>query len=229
MADLEECFFQIGIPEEQRDLFRILWFKDDKIGGEVEEWNFAVHVWGIGLSPFIATHCIHRVAEENVTNASQHIVDVIHENMNVDDILKSEDTEEQMNKFVDEIQPLFAATGFILTKFSSNSCAMLSKLPLEDITCSSHLTHAESDLLLTLGAMGLPLDQEKDTFSINHRDLVITFLKRGVLKLINTYYDPLGFSSVTILIGRCLYHKLCTHTTLRWDTILPLQIRKKMV
>ena len=30
-ADLPECFFQVGIPEEQQDFFRLLWFQNDDI------------------------------------------------------------------------------------------------------------------------------------------------------------------------------------------------------
>ena len=146
------------MPEGQRDLFRILWFKDNKIGGEVEEWYFAVNVWGVGSSPFIATHSIHRVTEENLTNANQPMVAAIQENTYVDDVLKSNDTEEQMNTFVDEIRPLLAATGLALTKFSSNSCPVLSRLPVEDVNHSRYLICAEFDLLPTLSSMGLPLD-----------------------------------------------------------------------
>ena len=32
MADLTKCFFQIGVPAEQRDLFRILWFDKTMLG-----------------------------------------------------------------------------------------------------------------------------------------------------------------------------------------------------
>ena len=28
MADLSKCFFQLAMPEKQRDLFRIIWFKN---------------------------------------------------------------------------------------------------------------------------------------------------------------------------------------------------------
>ena len=35
IADLKECFFQIGIPPEQRDYFRILWYADDNIDSEI--------------------------------------------------------------------------------------------------------------------------------------------------------------------------------------------------
>ena len=31
MTDLTKCFFQIGLHEEQRNLFRILWFENDDV------------------------------------------------------------------------------------------------------------------------------------------------------------------------------------------------------
>ena len=31
IADLKECFFQISIPPEQRDIFHILWYADDDL------------------------------------------------------------------------------------------------------------------------------------------------------------------------------------------------------
>ena len=44
IADLKECFFQIGIPPEQRDYFCILWYVDDNIDSEIEILRFAMHV-----------------------------------------------------------------------------------------------------------------------------------------------------------------------------------------
>ena len=45
MADLSKCFFQISIPEDQRDLFRLVWFKDNDIKlGETEIFRFSRHV-----------------------------------------------------------------------------------------------------------------------------------------------------------------------------------------
>ena len=70
IADLKECFFQIGIPPEQRDYFRILWYKDDNIQNEIEILRFAVHVWGMASSPYVSTRSIHEVAKQNRTNAS---------------------------------------------------------------------------------------------------------------------------------------------------------------
>ena len=41
MADVTMCFFQIALPESQRDLFRILWFENDNIDtGKIVPYRF---------------------------------------------------------------------------------------------------------------------------------------------------------------------------------------------
>ena len=52
MADWTKCFFQISVPAEQRDLFRILWFdKNDIREGNVVTYRFTRHPWGVKSSP----------------------------------------------------------------------------------------------------------------------------------------------------------------------------------
>ena len=44
MSDVTKCFFQIQLPKEQRDLFRLLWFEDDDIEkGKLIPFRFCVH------------------------------------------------------------------------------------------------------------------------------------------------------------------------------------------
>ena len=55
MADITKCLFQIKLPEEQRDLCRILWFEDNDVHrGKLTQFRFCVHPWGIKSSPYIA-------------------------------------------------------------------------------------------------------------------------------------------------------------------------------
>jgi len=64
MADISKCFFQMLLPEEQQDLFQILWFKDDDIQkGEHKMYKFSRHVWAIISSPYIACAAIRKTAE----------------------------------------------------------------------------------------------------------------------------------------------------------------------
>ena len=97
ITNLKECFFQIGILPEQRDLFHIFWFVDDDIEKAIETWHFTVHVWEVASSLMIATRCIHQVAKENRKHTSPLTISSLTCNMYVDALLKSLDTIEDMH------------------------------------------------------------------------------------------------------------------------------------
>ena len=146
-ADLSECFFQIAIPPNQQDVFRIIWFENDNIDGNCEVWKFRVHVWGVNSSPFIATFCIKKVAGQNCTNASKITTDAIQKNMYVHDLLKSVDNFEEACIIISEIVSLFCESGFKLTKWTSNSREVMSLLLEEDLSPSIQMLDYSSDAM----------------------------------------------------------------------------------
>ena len=49
-ADLSKCFFQVSMPEHQRNMFRLIWFKNNDLEkGNLQVFRFTRHVWGIML------------------------------------------------------------------------------------------------------------------------------------------------------------------------------------
>ena len=93
MADLTKCFFQIGLPEDQCDLFRILWFNNNDIGqGKVVKFWFTRHPWGVKSSPFIASFAIQKTLEDNAIVASDQTRDTIRKNIYMDDLIFSVDS-----------------------------------------------------------------------------------------------------------------------------------------
>ena len=77
-TELQECFFQAGIPENQRDFVRLLWFEDDDIkDGKIEIWHFKVHMWAVILSLFTVTRAICQVTADNRTKASQMTISTV--------------------------------------------------------------------------------------------------------------------------------------------------------
>ena len=74
IADLTKWFFQIGLPQDQKDLFSILWFDNHCIVEEkVKALWFTHHPWGIKSSLFIASYTIQKTLEDNVTGSSDLI------------------------------------------------------------------------------------------------------------------------------------------------------------
>ena len=95
-------------------------------------WRFKVHVWGVVLSPFMATHAIHQVAKGNRRNVSKMTTTAVWQNMYIDDLLKSLDSTREACKIYHEMKELFADSGFTLTKWSANSQDILDEVPEED-------------------------------------------------------------------------------------------------
>ena len=55
ITDVTKCFFQIKLPEVQKNLFRLLWFENNDIEqGNIVPFRFCVHPWGIKSSRFTA-------------------------------------------------------------------------------------------------------------------------------------------------------------------------------
>ena len=55
VTDLSRCIFLVKIPTDPRDLFRLVWFKDNDLDNtDTQIYRFTHHVWGVNSSPFIA-------------------------------------------------------------------------------------------------------------------------------------------------------------------------------
>ena len=90
VADLSKCFFQVVVPEAQRDLLRIIWFRNSDLeGGEPQVFRFSRLVWGINSSPYVALLAIKTLISENPTQASIKTLNAINDNRYMDDILFS--------------------------------------------------------------------------------------------------------------------------------------------
>ena len=149
MADVSKCFLQILLPKEQQDLFRILWFKENNFhNGEIEEFKFTRHVWGIISSPYIACRAIRKVTEENPTRASDITLKKIRHFMYMDDLLVSTDSFEEAETVTAESIKLFKSRGFQLVKWSANKD-----------TKPVLATVAEDQLALSIRAMDLAKDE----------------------------------------------------------------------
>ena len=125
MADLTKCFFQIGVPAEQCDLFHILWFdKNDVREGNVVTYRFTRHPWGVKSSPFIASFSIQKTLDDNTTCTSDLTLDAIRKNIYMDDLMFSVDSLDEAKIIANEAIDLFDSRGFKLVKWSANKNAV---------------------------------------------------------------------------------------------------------
>ena len=220
MSDLSKCFFQVRLPEEQQELFRLLWYKNDDIQtGEVVPYKFTRHVWGVISSPFIACTAIRRIAIDNPINASQLTTNTITNSMYMDDLLFSTDTIASAQQITDESIKLFDCRGFKLTKWSACRSAktIIAKLGEDMIAPEVRTLDWRTGELPEVKAVGCIWNAEEDTLKINlDISQPSTYTRRALLSQLSKQYDPLGYYAPILLKGRLILQQLALEGQ-SWD------------
>ena len=131
----------------------------------------------------------------------------------VDDLLKSQKTEESAIDLVKNVREMCASGGFKLTKFISNSRRVLETIPIEDHAKSLKDLDLKFDSLPIERALGMLWNVENDTleFKITLEDKPLTH--RGILATVSSIYDPLGLIGSLLLPGRHILQQICCERT----------------
>ena len=120
-----------------------------------------------------------------------------------------------------------------LHKIASNSSAVMKLLPQQDQEENLRNLDHSHDPLPQQRSLGIVWNLEKDAFTFQVL-LEKLFTRRGVLAIVNSIYDPLGFATPTTLQGRLLLRELIQlgntkgeTKILGWDNPLPNDLLKK--
>ncbi|XP_074658616.1 uncharacterized protein LOC141911526 [Tubulanus polymorphus] len=131
-ADIENMFFQVRVPENDRDFLRFLWFEDGDIEKGIVSLRMKVHMFGAVSSPACANIALQRTATDNAAKFSTEIVKSIARNFYVDDFLKCPFKIAESEELAVSTQNICRKGGFNLTKWSSNKSTALNSIPPDD-------------------------------------------------------------------------------------------------
>ncbi|CAB3983014.1 PREDICTED: uncharacterized protein LOC107357656 [Paramuricea clavata] len=130
---------------------------------------------------------------------------------------------------------MLATANLKLHKIASNAVEVMQALPPEDRIDSIQNLDLQRDPLPSQRSLGVMWNLQNDalTFSISLPEK--PFTRRGVLSVINSIYDPLGFGTPVTLPGRLLLRQLTIlgnekgndSLPLGWDDPLPTSLWKK--
>ena len=127
MSDVEAMYYQVQVPECDRDALRFLWFGPD---GKINHYRMKCHVFGGVWCSSVASYALRRVVRDNEVHPL--ISDIVHNAFYVDDCLKSLQSEEECVFAIDQCKAALLKGGFKLTKFDSNSEEVLRCVPESD-------------------------------------------------------------------------------------------------
>jgi len=220
MADVEGMFNQVRVRPCDRNVLRFLWWSSGDMTSVPEAFRMKTHLFGGVWSPSCCSFVLRRTADDNESRFSQAAVDTVRRNFYVDDCLKSVASSTEAVKLVEELSDLLACGGFRLTKWLSNDRTVLRSIPDNDRTQGVRNLDLNTEHLPTEHALGVKWDVESDSlgYEIVVKDRPLT--RRGILSIVSSIYDPLGFVSPFILTAKKIIQELCRRSV-GWDESLP--------
>ena len=180
-----------------------------------------VHIFGAVSSPSCATFALLKTADDNQNDYAAEIVNTIRQNFYVDDCLKAVNTVEQAIYLYENLTHLCAKGGFRLNKWVSNHRSVLAAIPEDQRAKGVKTLDLDKDQLPMERALGAQWNVEQDTFTFSIEPHSVS--RRGILSIVSSIYDPLGFLAPVILPARQILQGLCK-TKLGWDDQIPQEM-----
>ena len=140
----------------------------------------------------------------------------------MDDCLRSVKDEQAAIELIQGLGEVCGHGGFNLTKFISNSRAVLESVPPEKRSKEARDLALGRDRLPVERALGVQWCVESDVFEfrIVLNDKPPT--RRGILSVVPSIYDPLGFAAPFTLPAKKILQDLCREE-MGWDDTVPEQ------
>ena len=220
MADVEAMFYQVHVPQDERDLLRYLWWADGDLSQNPEIYRMKVHVFGAISSPSCANYALRRCATDNATKYGNDATDAVLHDFYVDDFVKSVESEDEAIKLAKNIKMLLAEGGFNLTKWMSNSRRVIDSIPVEDQAKGVKDLDVHQEDLPTERTLGVKWNAESDEIGVAIKEVNQTATRRNILSVVSGVYDPIGHTAPYVLKAKQLL-QVCTKQKLGWDDNLP--------
>jgi len=223
MSDVEAMFHQIRVRPSDCDALRFLWWPDGNLDNQPEEYQMRVHLFGGASSPSCANFALKRTAEANIEGFDPQTIETVKRNFYVDDCLKSVESksvesEDNAIQLASQLRELLARGGSKLTKWLSNSKKVIESLPESER--AAQVKTLDFDKLPAERALVVQWNVASDQFgfSIIIQDRPAT--RRGILSIVSSVYDPLGFTAPFILNAKLILQDLCRNKY-GWDEKIP--------
>lgn len=220
MADIESMFHQVKVPKEDTDLLRFLWWPNGDCTQDLVDFRMLVHLFGAASSPSCANFALRKCAKDNEGQFCQETIERILHCFYVDDCLVSTASEEEAVALYHDLVSVCAKGGFKLTKWISNSRAVMAAIPEDQRAKGMKDLDLDHDLLPVERVLGVQWCLQSDAFKfkILVQDRPLT--RRGILSVVSSVYDPLGILSPIVLSAKIILQELCRQR-LGWDDSIP--------
>lgn len=224
-ADIEQMFYAFLVREEDRNFLRFLWFQDNDLSKNIQEFRMKVHVFGNSPSPSVAIYGLHQSVLENELCTDPEVKYFVTRNFYVDDGLMSTPTVDTAISLLKRTQATLAKSNLRLHKIAANNKEVMEAFP--SIDRASDLKDLDFDVesLPAQRSLGLNWDLQKDCFHFKVSEEAKPFTRRGVLSITNSLYDPLGFVAPVTVHGKFILREFTVESS-DWDAPLSQEMEE---
>jgi len=224
-ADIKQMHRRVKINESDYCYQRIFWRENPT--DELKIYELTTVIFGLTSAPFLATRCLKRLADdqgEEFPAAKGALLNDFY----IDDVFTGADSIEEALNIKNQLTEILQGAGFELTKWCSSSLELLNGIPAEKLEKSFPLYNGKEFVVKTLGLIWLP---HEDCYRVwvNLKKLA-TYTKRGILSLVASVFDPLGFLSPVTIIAKLIMQSLWikpSKSALDWDSEVSEEIKQR--
>ncbi len=223
MCDVEKMFHRFHVSKEDRDYLRFLWWEDGDTDSEPQEYRMKVHLFGASSSPGCGNFGMKHLASQHEAEYPS-AAGFIRKHFYVDDGLISLESIDEAIKLVKEAQALCTKGKLRLHKFLSNKREVLESVCVTECAAEVKNVDLNHDDLPVQRVLGVRWNVESDAFSfrVSHDEKPAT--RRGILSIVASVYDPLGFLAPFILLGKKVLQEMCQRG-ISWHESLPSELK----
>ena len=161
-----------------------------------------------------------KTAKDSEEFLDPEVINTVLRNFYVDDCLKSVKTVDSAINLVKDLQKLLMNGGFRIAKWISNSRDVVMSIPTSERAKEVKDLDFDHDTLPIERALGVQWCVESDTFCFRIEVKEQPLTRRGILSMISSVFDPLGFLAPFVLRAKKLLQSFCK-LQLGWDDEIP--------
>lgn len=222
IADIEKMFRQVKIREEDRDLQRIVW--RSKPSEQLRTYRLSTVTYGTTSASFMTTNCLVALAEQ-FKDQYPIASTAIRRDFYMDDLMTGADTIEKCCELQKQIHAILETAKFPLRKWCSNSHIILEGIGTVDNDPLFTLSIGFEDIIKSLGLRWKP-SMDEFSFQVETNVDRSKVTKRMLLSDLNRVFDPLGFLTPVLILGKIFLQQLW-QLKIEWDKPLTEELKQK--
>ena len=208
-SDIEKAFLMVQLRGEDRNFTRFLWLEDPKNpNSKLITYRFRVVLFGAKSSPFLLNATIRK--HLSLSKDQYHMKNWLY----VDNLLYTDQTEENLVKFFHDSCKIFAEANLHLKEWVSNST---------DLQTLATSYGVDGEVKETNKILGLGWKIKEDSLRLmGHISSPGKLTKREILRNISQVFDPCGYMLPVTIRSRIFLQEIW-RIKVSWDEQLPVE------